>query len=116
MDELDKGPADGVGLDEGPVVRTDNSAGLAEGLAESEERRPEVEARQAELDEGAGGRQRGRQGTRPGTQQAGRRRGRQAGNAGAGQETRQVGDNAGRQVTRWLCSQAGTLPGRKGGR
>ena len=27
-----------------------------------------------------------------------------------------MGDNAGRQVTRWLCSQAGTLPGRQRGR
>ena len=43
----------------------------------------------------------------------GRGRERQAGNVAAGQETRQVGDNAGRQVTRWLCSQAGTLPGRQ---
>ena len=64
---MDKGPADGAGLDEEPGVGTDDGAGLAEGLAESEERRPEVEARQAELDEGAGGRRRGRQGTRPGT-------------------------------------------------
>ena len=27
-----------------------------------------------------------------------------------------MGDNAGREVTRWLCSQAGTLPGRQRGR
>ena len=67
MDGLDKGSADGVGLDEGPGVGTDDGAGLAEGLAELEERRPEAEARQADLDEGAGGRRRGRQGTRPGT-------------------------------------------------
>ena len=51
--ELDKGPADGAGLDKGPGVGTDGGAGLAEGLVESEEHRPEVEARQVELDEGA---------------------------------------------------------------
>ena len=67
VEGLDKGPVDGAGLDEGPGVGTDNGAGLAEGLAESEERRPKVEARQADLDESAGGRRRGRQGTRPGT-------------------------------------------------
>ena len=67
VDGSDKGPVDGAGLDEGPGVRTDDGAGLAEGLSKSEERRPEVEARQAELDEGAGDRQRGRHGTRPGT-------------------------------------------------
>ena len=63
---MDKGPADGAGLDEEPGG-TDDGAGLAEGLAESEERRPQVEARQADLDEGAGGRQRGRQAKRLGT-------------------------------------------------
>ena len=66
MDGLDKGPADGADLDEGPGVGTDDGAGLAEGLTESEERRPEVEAWQADLNEGAGGRRRGRQGTIPG--------------------------------------------------
>ena len=45
VDKLDKEFADGVGLDEEPGVGTDQGAGLAEGLAESEERRPEVEAR-----------------------------------------------------------------------
>ena len=67
MDGLDKGTVDGAGLGEGPGVGTHDGAGFAEGLAELEERRPKVEARQAKLDEGDGGRQRGRQGTRPGT-------------------------------------------------
>ena len=40
---MDKGPTHGAGLDEGPDVGTDDGAGLAEGLAESEERRPEVD-------------------------------------------------------------------------
>ena len=64
---MDKGPAAGAGLNEGPGVGTDNDAGLAESLAESEERWPKVKAQQAELDEGTRGRRRGRQGTRPGT-------------------------------------------------
>ena len=67
MDESDKRPTGGVGLEEGPGAWTDNGVGLAEGRPESGERLPEVEARQVEINEGAGGRQRGRQGTRPGT-------------------------------------------------
>ena len=67
MDGLDKSSADSVGLDEGPGVGTDDGAGLAEGIAESEEGQPEVEARQAKLDEGAGDRRQGIQETRSGT-------------------------------------------------
>ena len=66
MDGLDKSSADSVGLDEGPGVGTDDGAGLAEGLAESEEGQPEVEARQAKLDEGAEDRRQHRQETRSG--------------------------------------------------
>ena len=69
-DKLDKGSADGVGLNEGPGVGTDDGAGLAEGLAELGEHRSEVGALQAELDEGAADRRQGRQGTRPATKKA----------------------------------------------
>ena len=52
----DKGSADGAGLDEGPGVGTDNSAGLAKVLAELEARQSEVEALRAKFDEGAAAR------------------------------------------------------------
>ena len=57
MDELDKGLADSVGLDEGPGVGLDNVAGLAERLVELEERQSKVEALRAKLNEGTSGRQ-----------------------------------------------------------
>ena len=57
----------GAGLDERLGVGTEEGVGRAEGLLESEERYPEVEARQAEPNEGAGGRRRDRQGIRPRT-------------------------------------------------
>ena len=50
-DKLDKGSADGAGLDEGLGVGTDDGARLAEVLAELEARQSEVEALRAELDE-----------------------------------------------------------------
>ena len=62
VDELDKGSADVARLYEGPGVGADDGAGIAERLAELEERRSEVEALPAEFDEGAPGRQRGGQG------------------------------------------------------
>ena len=46
-----------MGLDEAPGVRTDDGAGLTKGLAELEERQSEIEALQADLNEGAAGRQ-----------------------------------------------------------
>ena len=78
MEELDKGSADGTGLDEAQGVGLDGGVGLDEGLAEFEERRFEVEALQAKFDEGAAGRQRGRQGTRPAMRQADKKAGMQA--------------------------------------
>ena len=42
MEGLDKGPADGAGMDEGPGEGTDDGAGLAEGFVESEKCRPKV--------------------------------------------------------------------------
>ena len=55
-DKLDTGLADGAGLREGQSVGTNDGRGLAEGLAELEERRSEVEAMRAELNEVAEGR------------------------------------------------------------
>ena len=55
----------GAGLDEGLGVGTEEGVGRAESLSESEERHPEVEARQTDPNEGAGGRRQDRQGTRP---------------------------------------------------
>ena len=87
-------------MDEGLSVGTDGSAGLAVGLVELGERRSEVEALRAELDEGAAGGWRGTQGARPAM--------RQAGNEAVRQETRQADDNAGMQVTRQSGSQSRT--------
>ena len=101
MDELDKGSADGTGLDGGPGIGTDDDAGLAEGVAELEEYQSEVEALRAEINEGATGQRRGREGKRMATRQEGRRPRSQA--------TTQLGD-------RKSGSQAGTLPSRQGGR
>ena len=56
----------------------DDDAGLADRLAEMEGRRSEVEALPAELNKGAAGRRRGRQGTRAYTRRADDEAGRQA--------------------------------------
>ena len=63
--KLDEGSVDGAGMDEGPGGRTDDDAGLAEVRLELEARQSEVGALRAEIDEGAAGRRRVRQGMRP---------------------------------------------------
>ena len=94
VEKVDKGSEDGTGLVTGSGVWTDCGARLAKGLAELEKRRFEVDALQAEINEGAAGRRRGREGKRTITRQAGRRPGRRA--------TTQVGD---RQSTPGLAGR-----------
>ena len=54
----------------------DDSTGLAEGLAELEERRSEIEALRAELNEGTASRRRGTEGTRQAVDKVVRQSGR----------------------------------------
>ena len=71
--------------------------GLAEGLAELEERWFGVEALQADPDEGAAGRRQGRQEMNPATRQADHAAGRQSGMIPGGR----AGRDGGRQAARW---------------
>ena len=63
---------------------------VSEGLAELKEHRSEVEALQADIDEGAAGKRQGRQGTRPAM--------RQVDNEVVMQATRQSGRRPGRRA------------------